>query len=60
MVFFFIYLILITYIKKARFEPAYDIYSCLECEIENFTKPISDCILNGRFCANDPDGPNVG
>ncbi|EGR32389.1 vacuolar sorting receptor, putative [Ichthyophthirius multifiliis] len=46
--------------NNVQFEPSYDIYVCFECQLEQFANPISDCILNGRFCANDPDLPNIG
>ncbi|EGR34007.1 vacuolar sorting receptor, putative [Ichthyophthirius multifiliis] len=41
--------------NEVVFEPIYDIYQCNSCKKQDFTNEVPDCILNGRYCTNDPD-----
>lgn len=41
---------------KAIFSPHFPIFSCYECEANNFVYPHPDCLGNGRYCSRDPDG----
>jgi hypothetical protein len=46
--------------KKVEVSIYYDLFVCESCARMEFAEEHPDCLGGGRYCALDPDGPNVG